>query len=130
MRRPCGTAGAAGPIQRRGVHVELAVMKTPLRSGTDCAAWRELEVLAQRLSATATRELFARDPQRFGHCSQEAAGLVLDFSRQRIDAPVLDAFTALADQLDLRTRIEAMFRGDTINSTEGRAVLHTALGTV
>src|SRR5665213_1310926 len=127
MRRPCGTAGAAGPIQRRGVHVELALMTTPLRSGTDCAAWRALEVLAQRLSATATRERFARDPQRCGHFSHQAAGLVLDYSRQRIDAPVFDAFSALADQLDLRARIEAMFRGDAINSTEGRAVLHTAL---
>jgi glucose-6-phosphate isomerase len=102
-------------------------MKAPLKSGTDCAAWRELEVLAQRLSATATRELFARDAQRFAHCSHEAAGLALDFSRQRIDAPVLDAFNSLADQLDLRARIEAMFRGDIINTTEGRAVLHTAL---
>ena len=97
------------------------------RSGTDCPAWRELEVLAQRLSATGTRELFAQDPQRFGHCSHEAAGLVLDYSRQRVDARVLDAFGALADQLELRARIEAMFRGDPINSTEGRAVLHTAL---
>jgi len=97
------------------------------RSGTDCAAWRELEGLAQRLSATSTRELFAQDPQRFAHCSCEAAGLVLDYSRQRIDARVLETFTALAEQLGLRARIEAMFRGDAINSTEGRAVLHTAL---
>ena len=102
-------------------------MTAPLRSGTDCAAWRVLEGLAQRLSGTATRELFARDPQRFHGFSYEAAGLMLDFSRQRIDAPVLEAFTALADQLDLRARIEAMFRGDIINTTEGRAVLHTAL---
>jgi len=97
------------------------------RSGTDCPAWRELEGLAQRLSATSTRELFAQDPQRFGHFSREAAGMVLDYSRQRIDARVLEAFAALADQLGLRARIEAMFRGDAINSTEGRAVLHTAL---
>ena len=97
------------------------------RSGTDCPVWQDLEGMAQRLSATATRELFARDPQRFGHFSHQAAGLVLDYSRQRIDAPVFDAFSALADQLDLRARIEAMFRGDAINSTEGRAVLHTAL---
>ncbi len=102
-------------------------MTPVLRSGTDCPAWRELASLAPRLSATATRELFARDPQRFGHCSHEAAGLVLDYSRQRIDAQVLEAFNALAEQLDLRARIEAMFRGDKINSTEGRAVLHTAL---
>jgi glucose-6-phosphate isomerase len=52
---------------------------------------------------------------------------VLDFTRQRIDGAVLDALCRLADQLQLRERIEAMFRGDAINNTEQRAVLHTAL---
>jgi glucose-6-phosphate isomerase len=102
-------------------------MSPPLRSGTDCAAWRELETLAQALSATSTRELFAQDAQRFEHCCIEAAGLALDYSRQRVDARVVNCFAALADQLSLRSRIEAMFRGEAINSTENRAVLHTAL---
>jgi glucose-6-phosphate isomerase len=102
-------------------------MSQPLRSGTDCAAWRELEALAQTLSASSTRELFARDAQRFERCCVEGAGLALDYSRQRVDARVVNCFAALADQLSLRSRIEAMFRGDAINSTENRAVLHTAL---
>jgi glucose-6-phosphate isomerase len=102
-------------------------MAQPLRSGTDCAAWRELETLAQSLGAGSTRELFAQDPQRFAHCCIEAAGLALDYSRQRVDARVINGFAALADQLGLRARIEAMFRGEAINSTEHRAVLHTAL---
>jgi glucose-6-phosphate isomerase len=102
-------------------------MAHPLRSGTDCAAWRELETLAQSLGASGTRELFARDPQRFEHCCIEAAGLALDYSRQRVDARVINCFAALADQLSLRSRMEAMFRGDAINTTENRAVLHTAL---
>jgi glucose-6-phosphate isomerase len=102
-------------------------MTTVTRSATDCPAWRELAGLAQALGATPTRELFASDPQRFAHFCVEAAGLALDYSRQRVDARVLAAFGALADQLDLRQRIEAMFRGDHINSTEDRAVLHTAL---
>ena len=102
-------------------------MTTLNLSATDCAAWRELQTLAQRLGSTSTRELFAGNPQRFAQCSVEAAGLVLDFSRQRVDAAVVDAFAALADQLQLRARIEAMFRGDHINNTENRAVLHTAL---
>jgi glucose-6-phosphate isomerase len=102
-------------------------MSQPLRSGTDCAAWRELETLAQAISASSTRELFAQDAQRFEHCCIEAAGLALDYSRQRVDARVVNCFAALADQLSLRSRIEAMFRGDAINSTENRAVLHTAL---
>ena len=102
-------------------------MSNPLRSGTDCAAWRELATLAQDLSAVSTRELFERDPQRFQHCCIEAVALALDYSRQRVDARVIDCFAALADQLSLRSRIEAMFRGEPINSTEHRAVLHTAL---
>jgi glucose-6-phosphate isomerase len=102
-------------------------MAQPLRSGTDCAAWRELVTLAQDLGASSTRELFSRDPQRFEHCCIEAAGLALDYSRQRVDARVVNCFAALADQLSLRSRIEAMFRGEPINSTENRAALHTAL---
>jgi glucose-6-phosphate isomerase len=102
-------------------------MTHPLHSGTDCAAWRELETLARELTARPTRELFAQDGQRFEHCCIEAAGLVLDYSRQRVDASVVNSFAALADQLSLRARIEAMFRGDPINSSENRAVLHTAL---
>jgi glucose-6-phosphate isomerase len=102
-------------------------MANPLRSGTDCTAWRELEALSQNVGAGSTRELFERDPQRFQHCCIEAAGVALDFSRQRVDARVINCFAALADQLSLRSRIEAMFRGDAINSTENRAVLHTAL---
>lgn len=102
-------------------------MTDPQRSGTDCAAWPQLQGLARELLSTPTRELFARDPQRFEHCSAQGAGLVLDYSRQRVDARVLDALTGLADQLQLRGRIAAMFRGEPINSTEARAVLHTAL---
>jgi glucose-6-phosphate isomerase len=94
---------------------------------SDCAAWRTLETLAATLRSTPTRGLFAADPDRFGHCSVEAAGLALDFSRQRVNAAVIEAFGALADELKMRERIEAMFRGEPINSTEGRAVLHTAL---
>jgi glucose-6-phosphate isomerase len=102
-------------------------MSHVMRTGTDCPVWRDIEARARTLSATNTRALFAQDPQRFAHCTVEAAGLALDFSRQRIDAGVVEAFAVLADQLSLRERIEAMFRGDHINSTEDRAVLHTAL---
>ncbi len=97
------------------------------RSATDCPAWSALKALAPTLLATGTRALFDAEPHRFEQCSVEAAGLVLDYSRQRVSAPVMAALAALADQLDLRGRIEAMFRGDPINVTEGRAVLHTAL---
>ena len=102
-------------------------MTDPQRSGIDCPAWPALQGLARELLSTPTRELFGRDAQRFEHCSAQGAGLVLDYSRQRVDGHVIDALTGLADQLQLRARIEAMFAGEPINSTEGRAVLHTAL---
>ena len=100
-------------------------MSTDLPAGPDCAAWAQLAAAAPLVAAT--RELFAADADRFAHCSVQAAGLLFDYSRQRVDAPVLAAFSALAGQLRLRERIAAMFRGDAINLTEGRAVLHTAL---
>jgi glucose-6-phosphate isomerase len=102
-------------------------MTPALRTGTECAAWRELQALAQQLLATPTRRLFEQDAQRFSHCCAEGAGLALDYSRQRVDERVMDSLVALADQLELRERVAAMFAGEPINSTEGRAVLHTAL---
>jgi glucose-6-phosphate isomerase len=100
-------------------------MTDSFSAGVDCPAWAQLTAAAPRMAPT--RALFAADANRFAHCSLHAAGLLFDFSRQRVDAPVLAAFVALADQLRVRERIAAMFRGDAINLTEGRAVLHTAL---
>ncbi len=103
-------------------------MTTPTPSmpaGVDCPAWAQLSAAAPLLAST--RSLFAADAERFAHCSVRAAGLLFDYSRQRVDAPVLAAFSALAGQLGVRERAAAMFRGDAINLTEGRAVLHTAL---
>jgi glucose-6-phosphate isomerase len=73
------------------------------------------------------RALRDGDPARGSRYSREAAGLYLDFSRQRIDDDGLRLLESLADAAGLRARIEAMWRGDAINTTEGRAVLHTAL---
>jgi len=102
-------------------------MQSQTRAGTECPAWQQLATAAQSLRATTLRQLFAADAQRYAHCSLSACGLRFDYSRQRVDGAVLDAFEALATQLQLRERIGAMFRGERINTTEGRAVLHTAL---
>ena len=102
-------------------------MGTIVSSGADCAAWATLAELSRDLHRRSTRSLFESDTERFRHCSAEANGLLFDFSRQRVDGRVLAAFAALAEQLALRTRIEAMFSGERINVTEDRAVLHTAL---
>jgi glucose-6-phosphate isomerase len=89
--------------------------------------WKELETCAARLSSVATRELVGGDSKRFEHFSAEGAGLLLDYSRQRVDEPVMGKLVALADAVSLKDRIQAMWRGDAINATEGRAVLHVAL---
>src|SRR5262245_50320291 len=95
--------------------------------GPRTPVWKELETHAARLSSVATRELVAGDSKRFEHCSAEAAGLLMDYSRQRVDEPVMGKLSALADSVALKDRIQAMWRGDAINATEGRAVLHVAL---
>ena len=102
-------------------------MNHELPSGPDCAVWAQLRAAVPVALAHTTRALFAADSQRFEHCSLQAAGLLFDYSRQRVTPEVLAHFATLAEQLRLRERIEAMFRGDAINTTEGRAVLHTAL---
>jgi glucose-6-phosphate isomerase len=96
-------------------------------AGHDCEAWKALTDSARSLRQRTTASLFAADPERFSHCSVEAAGLLFDYSRQRVDGAVMAQFAALADQLRLRERAAAMFAGEPINITEQRAVLHTAL---
>jgi glucose-6-phosphate isomerase len=94
-------------------------------AGIDCQVWPRLQ--GASTAPPIVSMLFERDPERFTHCSAQAAGLLLDYSRQRVDGPLLSAFSTLAEQLGLRQRIEEMFTGAPINQTEGRAVLHTAL---
>jgi glucose-6-phosphate isomerase len=95
--------------------------------GPRTAEWAALRTHAQRLTAQPVSELVRSDTQRYEHFSREAAGLLMDFSRQRLDQEALGSLLALADAVDLRARIEAMFNGEVINPTEGRAVLHVAL---
>ena len=95
--------------------------------GPRTSAWTELTSHAARLSGVPTRELFARDGGRFERFSREKIGLLMDFSRQRIDEIVFNKLLELADGVSLRTHIDAMFRGDKINTTENRSVLHVAL---
>ncbi len=73
------------------------------------------------------RALFAQDARRFERFSREFAGLLFDFSRQRLDAPALDALCGLADETGLRARIDALFSGEPVNESERRPALHTLL---
>jgi len=86
-------------------------------------AW---QALTQHSTGT-LRELFDDDPQRGEQMVVEGAGVTLDYSKQRVTAGTMDLLVGLADAVDLAGRREAMFTGQHINSTEDRAVLHTAL---
>jgi glucose-6-phosphate isomerase len=90
-------------------------------------AWKALEAHAASVRGLHLRDLFATDPTRGTRLTLEAAGLYLDYSKHRITDETLRLLVRLADESGLRARIDAMFRGDRINSTEGRAVLHVAL---
>ncbi|MEI6225377.1 MAG: glucose-6-phosphate isomerase [Deltaproteobacteria bacterium] len=96
----------------------------PLR---DRPAWKALAAHHDRIRGTHLRELFAGDPGRGERLTLEAAGLFLDYSKHRVTDETLRLLVALADESGLRERIDAMFRGDRINVTEDRAVLHVAL---
>ena len=89
--------------------------------------WQALVQHAAKCGKRHLRDLFAADPTRGERLSVEGVGLYLDYSKQRVDAETLRLLHELAEACDLRQRIEAMFRGDRINTTEDRAVLHVAL---
>jgi glucose-6-phosphate isomerase len=90
-------------------------------------SWRALSSHYKTVSKLHLRDLFADDPGRGERMTVEAVGLYLDYSKNRITDETLKLLLRLAEQARLRKRIDAMFRGDKINLTEGRAVLHTAL---
>jgi glucose-6-phosphate isomerase len=91
------------------------------------AAWRALEDHQRRMRGRHLRTLFAEDPARSERMTAEAAGVFLDYSKNRVDDETLRLLIELAERSELRARIEAMFRGEKINVTEGRAALHVAL---
>ncbi|MFM7076744.1 MAG: glucose-6-phosphate isomerase [Planctomycetaceae bacterium] len=95
---------------------------------TDLPAWRALEARRRTLPPRGwLRGQFTADPGRAERFTAEAAGLFFDFSKQRIDDGILRDLLDLAEQVRLRDRIEAMLRGERINATEQRPVLHVAL---
>ena len=94
---------------------------------TERTSWKSLQVHFSKFQEVHLRDLFSKDPQRGRVFGIEAEGIYLDYSKNRIDQETLKHLFALADESELRPAIEAMFRGDAINITENRAVLHTAL---
>jgi glucose-6-phosphate isomerase len=91
------------------------------------SAWKALAAHYKKVSKLHMRTLFAKDPKRGERMALEAVGLYLDYSKNRVTDETLRLLIRLAEQSGLRARIDAMFRGDKINITENRAVLHVAL---
>ena len=102
----------------------MTTSTTPL---TQRPAWKALEEHYQRVRNLHLRALFADDPRRGERLAAEAVGIYLDYSKNRITDETLRLLLDLAQSAGLRERIDAMFRGDKINTTEQRAVLHIAL---
>jgi glucose-6-phosphate isomerase len=90
-------------------------------------AWRELERDYAQVKSRHLRDLFAEDPKRGTRLAAEGAGLYLDYSKNRLDDETIGLLVQLAEESGLAERREAMFRGDRINVSEDRSVLHVAL---
>ena len=96
----------------------------PPAAGT---AWKALAAHYKAASKLHLRQLFADDPKRGERMAVEAVGLYLDYSKNRVTDETMSLLLQLAEEVGLRARIDAMFRGEKINITENRAVLHVAL---
>ncbi|HWW23828.1 MAG TPA: glucose-6-phosphate isomerase [Edaphobacter sp.] len=90
-------------------------------------AWKALQAHFQQIQGKHLRELFEADPARGERFTAETGGIFLDYSKNRITDETLKLLVKLAEESGVREKIEAMFRGDKINITENRAVLHVAL---
>src|SRR5215471_21409862 len=102
-------------------------MDKKTKSSTERRAWNALVTHHEKVRDLQLRKLFADDPKRGERMTVDAVGLFLDYSKNRITDETLKLLVQLADESELRARIDAMFRGEKINITENRAVLHVAL---
>src|SRR5665213_3474067 len=94
---------------------------------TQLKSWKALKAHHKKIGTKHLRDLFAADPKRGKQMTVETMGLFFDYSKNRITDETLKLLVKLAQESGLQSRIDAMFRGDKINITEGRAVLHVAL---
>ncbi|MDB4766097.1 glucose-6-phosphate isomerase [bacterium] len=102
-------------------------MTTDKLTLTNRSAWKSLEAHYEQTRDIHLRQLFADDSSRGQKMATESLGIYLDYSKNRITDETLRLLIALAEETGLRERMDAMFRGDAINVTEQRAVLHVAL---
>jgi len=102
-------------------------MTTKIKPLTERRAWKALTAHHKKVKELHLRDLFAEDPKRGERMTAEAVGLFLDYSKNRINDQTIKLLLQVAEESGLRARIDAMFRGEKINITENRAVLHVAL---
>jgi len=113
--------------QRAGASVPAKEQPTRVPGLRSLPAWKALQKHHERIKDLHLRQLFAEDRQRGERLAVEAAGLYLDYSKNRVTDETLRLLIELAREAGLQERREAMFRGDKINVSENRAVLHVAL---
>ncbi len=99
----------------------------PTANPIESPSWQKLEMIFLTMQATHLRELFEEDPARFEKFSVQFEDLLVDYSKNIINEEVLKLLVQLATEVGVREAIDAMFRGEKINRTENRSVLHTAL---
>jgi glucose-6-phosphate isomerase len=99
----------------------------PSINPTETSSWQKLEVHFLNMQAVHMREMFAEDPERFQKFSLLFEDMLIDYSKNIVNEATLQLLTDLAHEVELKSAIDAMFRGVRINKTEDRAVLHTAL---
>jgi glucose-6-phosphate isomerase len=102
-------------------------MATSIQPLTERPSWKALQSHRDKIRDLHLRTLFGDDPKRGERLTAEAAGLFLDYSKNRITDETIKLLLQLAEESGLREKIDAMFRGEKINITENRAVLHVAL---
>jgi glucose-6-phosphate isomerase len=99
----------------------------PTLNPTETQAWQRLEMIFLTMQATHIREFFQEDPDRFQKFSLQFEDILVDYSKNIVSAETLKLLIELANEVELKTAIDTMFRGEKINQTENRPVLHTAL---
>ena len=102
-------------------------MAFPSINPTQTAAWQKLSLHANDMKFVTMKSLFKTDPNRFAAFSQTNGDLLFDYSKNILSKQTIDLLIELAEECQLKEAIEAMFKGERINQTENRAVLHTAL---
>src|SRR5687768_8339828 len=93
-----------------------------MRGQMTASSWKRIKEHEQRPLA----ELFAKEPDRLSRLTHELAGIYFDWSKTHLDRPLIEAFAALAEEMGFTARRDALFAGEAVNTTEGRAAAHPA----